>query len=122
MGQPVILDAGVFISLENPAKRGVVLALAERMLAEGVIPATNGPVLAQAWRNPPRQAMMARLAKATTVYPFGDAKTVGLRCATSGTADVVDASLAVLADQLGLTVLTTDGDDMAKLNVAHTVL
>jgi hypothetical protein len=38
---------------------------------------------------------------------------IGVRCRVSGTGDVVDAGLAVLADQLQMAVLTTDPDDMA---------
>ena len=59
---------------------------------------------------------MAKLVLATTVFPFGDPKTIGMRCAQSCTSDVVDASLAVLANQLGLTILTTDPNDMATLD------
>lgn len=61
---------------------------------------------------------MAMVVRATTVFPFGDPRTVGRRCAESGTSDVVDASLAVLADQLGEKILTTDAADMRRLGVA----
>ncbi len=118
----MILDAGVFIALDNPAKRRIVVALVEKMLAEGTTPVTTETVLAQAWRNPATQVPMARLVATTTVHPFGDPQTVGLRCARSGTSDVVDASLAVLADQLGLTIVTTDPDDMARLGARHVTL
>lgn len=114
----MILDAGVFIALENPSQRRVVLALVERMRAEGVEPATNNAALAQAWRDPTRQVPMAMLVKATTVYPFGDPKIVGMRCAMTGTSDVVDASLVVLADQLDMAIVTTDPVDMARLDAA----
>ncbi len=115
----MILDAGVFIALDNPAQRRVVLALIQRMQAEGIEPTTNEAALAQAWRDPARQVPMAMLVKATTVYPFGDPKAIGMRCAAAGTSDVIDASLAVLADQIDLTILTTDPSDMARLGVAH---
>ena len=88
------------------------------MHAEDVTPTTNEAALAQAWRNPSKQVPMTMLVKATTVHPFGDARAIGRRCAIAETNDVVDASLAVLADQLGLSVLTTDPDDMAPLGVA----
>ena len=113
--QSVILDAGVFIALENPSRRRVVLALVRRMQAEGVVPATNDAALAQAWREPAKQAPMAMLVRAVDVHPFGDPRVIGQRCARTGTSDVVDASLAVLADQLGLKVLTTDASDMRRL-------
>jgi hypothetical protein len=118
----VILDTGVFIALENTSQRRVVLALVERMQAEGIEPATNEAALAQAWRDPAKQVPMAMLVKATTVYPFGDPGVIGRRCAVAGTSDVVDASLAVLADQLGVAILTTDPADMAHLNVAFSEL
>ena len=115
----MIFDAGVFISLEDPSKRRVVLALVQRMQAAGIEPATNEAALAQAWRDPARQVSMTRLVKGTTVHPFGDPRVIGLRCAASGTSDVVDASLAVLADQLQRSVLTTDARDLAKLGAPH---
>ena len=114
----LIFDAGVFIAVENPSQRRVVLALVERMQAEGVEPVTNDAALAQAWRDPARQVPMAILVKATTVYPFGDPRVIGRRCGIAGTSDVVDASLAVLADQLDMTIVTTDPADMARLDVA----
>lgn len=117
--EPLILDAGVFIALDNPSQRRVVLALTERMRAEGVDPTTNEAELAQAWRDPARQVPIVMLVKATTVYPFGDPKVIGMRCARAGTSDVVDASLAVLADQLHRPILTTDPADMARLDVAY---
>ncbi|WP_420444137.1 hypothetical protein [Candidatus Poriferisodalis sp.] len=113
----MILDAGAFIALDNPAKRRVVLALVRQMQADGVVPATNDAALAQAWRDPARQVPLAMLVKAMDVYPFGDPRVVGQRCAQTGTSDVVDASLAVLADQLGVKVLTTDAADMRRLGV-----
>ena len=111
----MILDADAFIALENPSKRRVVLELVRRMQAEGVVPATNDAALAQAWREPARQVPLAMLVRAVDVYPFGDARIIGQRCARTGTNDVVDASLAVLADQLGVKVLTTDASDMQRL-------
>jgi len=113
----LILDAGVFVGLDNPSRRGVILALIRKMQTEGVTPTTNEAALAQAWRVPSVQVPMAMLLRATAVYPFGDPRAIGRRCALAKTADVVDASLAVLADQLDMSVLTTDPDDMAKLGV-----
>lgn len=118
----MIFDAGVFIALDNPTQRGVVLALAEKLMAAEQTPATSTPVLAQAWRDPARQVAMTRLVKAMTVYSFGDPKTVGLLCAQTDSSDVVDADLAVLSRQLGRTILTTDPTDMATLGAAHVSL
>lgn len=111
----MIFDAGVYIALENPSQRRVILALVRKMQAEGVLPTTNKAALAQAWRDPSRQVPMAMLVKSTNVHPFGDPQTIGKLCAESGTSYVVDASLAVLANQLGMKILTTDATDMRQL-------
>ena len=118
----MIFDVGVFIALDNPAQGCVVAALVEWMLAEGVTPVTTEAVLAQAWRHPATQVPMAMLVKTTEVHPFGVPQITGMRCAGSGTNDVVDAGLAVLAEQLDLTILTTDPDDMVRLNARHRAL
>ena len=118
----MIYDAGVFIALDNPSKRGVVHALMRKMIADGVTPSTNEAVLAQAWRKPSKQVPMTMLLRTVDVYPFGDSQAIGQRCAAQGSSDVVDASLAVLADQLGQTIITTDPKDMAKLDVTYQTL
>lgn len=118
----MIFDTGVFIALDNTSQREVVQALVQRMVAEGVVPSTNEAVLAQAWRDPAKHVPLTMLLKAVTVYPFGDPRTIGQRCALSGTSDVVDASLAVLSDRLDTTILTTDPDDMVRLGANFEVL
>lgn len=115
----MIFDAGVFLALEDPARRRVIVALVELMRSEGVAPVTNDPVLAQVWREPALQVPLTKLLKTMIVYRFGDPRVIGVRCAKAGTSDVVDASLAVLADQLGLSVLTSDPDDFVGLNAPH---
>ncbi len=118
----MILDAGVFIAVDNPAQRGIVVALMQRLLNDNTPPHTNTATLAQAWRNPRRQVPMAKLVAATTVHAFGDPQVIGLKCATTATSDVVDASLAVLAQQLNDSILTTDPDDMTRLGAPHVSL
>lgn len=115
----MIFDAGVFLALEDPARRRVIVALLELMRSQGVEPVTNDAVLAQVWRDPARQVPLTKLLKTMTVYRFGDPRAIGVRCARAGTSDVVDASLAVLADRLGLSVLTSDPDDFFRLNAPH---
>lgn len=113
----MIFDAGVFIAVESSSQRRTVLEIVHRLRVEGITLATNEAALAQAWREPARQVHMTRLVRALDVYPFGDPRAIGQRCAQTGTSDVVDASLAILADQLGVKVLTTDAADMRRLGV-----
>lgn len=118
----MIIDAGVFTGLDNPAEREVIVALIQRLHDREATLHTTETVLAQAWRDPARQAAMTRLVKAMNLLPFGDARAIGVRCAEAGTRDVVDASLAVWATVLNEKILTTDPDDMAALNATHVTL
>ena len=118
----MIIDAGVFIGLDNPAQREVIVALIQRLHDREATLHTTETVLAQAWRDPARQVAMTRLVKAMNLLPFGDARAIGVRCAEAGTSDVVAASLAVWATVLDEKILTTDPDDMAALNATHVTL
>ena len=112
----MIFDAGVFIALERKSTRRVVVALVEELLNEQLPIRSTDVVLAQSWRDPARQVAMARMVKGVDRFPFGDPQTIGARCAKSKTSDVVDADLAIWAEVLDDTVLTTDPVDMAKLD------
>lgn len=82
-----------------------------------VIPAG---VLAQAWRDGARQAQLARLVAdpATHVEPLDEpsAKAAGTLCGRSGTSDVVDASVALVARLRRARVMTSDPDDLRRLD------
>ena len=77
---------------------------------------TTHPVLAQVWREPARQANLSRALRSFYIHPFDESVGVGLRLADSGTSDVVDAHLAMVAESLGTFILTTDHEDMSQLN------
>ncbi len=115
MSRSIVLDAGAFIALERARPREVVIELVRKIRDAGGVAVTNDAALAQAWRDPSRQVEMARLVRTLDVYGFGDPRAIGQLCATAGTSDVVDASLAVLAAHLGCSILTTDPDDLAAL-------
>lgn len=80
---------------------------------------TAAPVIAQAWRGGGRQTRLARLLPMMDVRTtgVGEARAAGELLVASGTADVVDALLALVAvpgDQL----FTSDPGDLRML-VAH---
>lgn len=91
-------------------------ALIKRATQRGDELHTTHPVLAQVWRDPARQANLARALRHFDIHALDESVSVGRRLAASGTSDVVDAHLAVTAERLGTFVLTADGDDMQKLN------
>lgn len=80
------------------------------------IPAT---ALAQALRNPARQALVARLIRqpSTDLVPLDgpDATKVGLVLARTGTADIADAHVVVCAHRCGQAVITSDPDDLGRI-------
>jgi hypothetical protein len=80
------------------------------------IPAT---ALAQAIRNPARQARLSRLMRqaGTDLVALNgpDATAVGLLLARTGTADVVDAHVVVCASRAGQAVVTSDADDLKRI-------
>lgn len=110
----MIIDAGPFI-VDGEKVNSRLWALIKRAAERGEELHTTHPVLAQVWRNPPRQANLARALRFFEIHPLDESLTVGRRLAATGTADVVDAHLTVVAEGLGTFIVTTDPADMSKL-------
>lgn len=111
------LDAGALLGLEKGSARARgVLEEATRPRALR-IPAA---VLAQVWRSGSRQAPLSRLlaAEGTEVVALdaAAAKAVGRLLAATGQRDVVDASVVVCAWQHEDVVVTSDPDDLRRLD------
>jgi predicted nucleic acid-binding protein len=112
--RPLILDAGALIAFERMDRRIVrLLELAEEMhLPAGVV--------GQVWRNPARQVRLVRLLATDEVkvhnLDLGAAKAAGHLCGAAGTADVVDASVVLLARQHDGVVLTSDSSDLRRID------
>lgn len=113
----ITLDAGALIALDRHDRR--VIALIERCVDRGMritIPAT---ALAQAMRNPARQARLSRLIRQPETNLIAldgpDATAVGLLLAETGTSDVVDAHVAVCARRAEQSVMTSDPADLQRL-------
>ena len=114
----VTLDAGGLIGLDRGDRRVIVLlARAAETGARVTVPAT---ALAQAIRRPERQARLARLIRqpAIDVVPLDrvDATSVGRLLAASRTKDIADAHVVVCARRAGQRVVTSDPDDLHRLD------
>lgn len=110
-----IYDAGYLVAID----RGDRIAWAKHQLrlARRELPVTTAPVIAQVSRSA-RQASLHRLLRGCHVEPFAtaEAHAVGALLAASGTADVVDAHLALVASRLpASTIITSDARDMRRL-------
>jgi hypothetical protein len=113
----VTFDAGGLIALDRNDRR--VIALIARATERGMritIPAT---ALAQAIRNPARQARLSRLIRqaGTDLIALNgpDATAVGLLLARTATADVIDAHVVVCAQRAGQFVVTSDPTDLRRI-------
>jgi len=120
----ITFDAGGLIALDRHDRR--VLALLARATERGLrvtIPAT---ALAQAMRNPARQARLARLIRqaGTDVVPLEgpDATATGLLLASSRTSDIVDAHVVICARSAAQVVVTRDAADLRKHDASLTMV
>ena len=116
----VTLDAGPLIQLDRNDRR-VVLLLA-RANETGDLVVVPDTALAQAIRDPARQARLSRLLRQprTAVVPLGkkDAIQVGHLLAGSGTSDIADAHVVVCARRAQARVVTSDPDDLRALDAS----
>jgi hypothetical protein len=112
--RPVVLDAGGLIAIERADRRIVrLLELAEEVHVPGA-------VIAQVWRNPARQVRLVRVlaAESVTLVPLDgvEARAVGQLCGATGTADVADASVALVGRRTRGVVVTSDPDDLCRID------
>jgi predicted nucleic acid-binding protein len=114
----VVLDAGALVALEKRTVKAVAL-LAE-LVAHRQAAHVPAGVVAQVWRGTSRQHAIARLlrTRAVRVAPLSEdiALRVGVLLGTTHTRDVVDGHVALLARALGATVVTSDPDDIGRLD------
>lgn len=112
--RPVVLDAGALIAVERADRRIVrLLELADEVHVPGA-------VIAQVWRNPARQVRLVRVLATdeVTIAPLDgtEARAVGQLCGASGTADVADASVVLLARRVGGVAVTSDSEDLRRID------
>jgi hypothetical protein len=110
----VVFDAGGLIALERGERKvGALLAAAAEA---GVEVRTPAACVAQVWREPVRQAKLARALRGFVEHSLNSAtaRECGRLLARANTNDVVDAAVASLVDD-GDTVVTSDRGDIARL-------
>lgn len=116
--QAVVLDAGALIAFERGDAR--MRALAREALKAGVRLIVPAGALGQVWRGAARQAPLRALVKGpTTIVPALDqvlAEAAGVLCGRAGTSDVIDASVVLVARRERAVVVTSDVDDLRRLD------
>ncbi len=116
----VVLDAGALIAFEKNDRK--VRTLIELALAHGAPLWTAGGVVAQVWRDGSCQVRLARLLGSglVQVQPLDrdEAQATGVLCGEAGTRDIVDASVVLLARKHAAIIVTSDPDDLKRLDPA----
>jgi hypothetical protein len=112
------LDAGALIAFERNDRR--VVALLARALHHGWTLAVPAGVVGQVWRDGRRQARLARLLATDDVeievLDDRRAREAGQLCGIRGTADVIDASVVLGARVRSHRIVTSDPDDLQRLD------
>jgi predicted nucleic acid-binding protein len=114
----VVLDTGALVGFERNDRR--VVAIVVRALEHQDALLVPAGVVAQAWSDGSRQTRLARLlgSPLCDVLALDDhrARAAGQLCGVAETTDVVDASVAIAAHDHGARVITSDPDDLRRLD------
>jgi predicted nucleic acid-binding protein len=112
------LDAGALIAVERGDEH--VRAILERAVQKDLEIAVPAGVVAQVWRDGRRQSRLARLLSAHQVRVVdldeGAARLCGVLLGRADRSDVIDASVVVCARERGHTVVTSDADDLRRID------
>lgn len=113
-----VLDAGALVGFERNDRR--VVGLVARALHHDDTLVVPAGVVGQVWRDGKRQVRLVRLlgSPVCEVVALNDsaARAAGQLCGASGTADVIDASVVVVARERDLRVVTSDPNDLRRLD------
>ena len=114
----VTLDTGALIALERGDAR--MLALMRLLAQRGGVVRVPAGVAGQALRGGGRQAVLARLFSSPEVQvhnlDLATARACGELCAASGTSDIIDASVVIVAREHRDPILTSDVGDLRQLD------
>ena len=114
----ITLDAGALIALDRGDKR--LIALLDRALAQRLKLRVPSGVVGRAWRDGRIQVTLARFLRIDEVeiIPLDEqlARACGELCGATETADIIDASVVILARQRGDHIVTSDPRDLRRLD------
>ena len=113
-----VLDTGALISFERGER--MMVAMVARALELDLRFWVPAGVVGQAWRSGRRQARLAQLLNSALVevVPLADAqaRAAGQLCGATRTRDVIDASVVLLAREQGVCAVTSDVEDLSRLD------
>jgi predicted nucleic acid-binding protein len=122
--QTIVLDSGALIAFERGNK--LVRALLDEAYGLGRVVLIPAGVVGQVWRNGQLQVDLVRLLKneRTQIVPLDDqtARLCGEFCARARTADVIDASVVVLARMKRARIISGDPKDLKRLDPSADII
>jgi hypothetical protein len=114
----IVLDAGALIALDRGDKR--MIALLQRALIQGRPFRVPAGVVGQVWRDGRVQVILARFLRSdgVEVIPLDEqlARSCGELCGAANSRDVIDASVVILARERRDPIVTSDPDDLRRLD------
>ena len=114
----ITLDAGALIALDRGVKR--MIALLDQSLIDSRRFRIPAGVIGQAWRNGSTQATLARFLRSREVdiVPLDEhlSRSCGELCGATGTSDVIDASVVIVAKERGDLIVSSDASDLRRLD------
>ncbi len=113
-----VLDTGALIAFERGDR--VMVALVARALELELRLQVPAGVVGQSWRNGKKQARLAQLLNSALIevalLTDAQARAAGQLCGLTKTRDVIDASVVLLARERGVCAVTSDVDDLRRLD------
>jgi predicted nucleic acid-binding protein len=120
----ITLDTGALIALDRGNKR--MIALLQQALARGYAFRVPSGVLGQAWRDGRVQVTLGRFLRSEEVeiVPLDEqlARACGELCGATNTSDIIDASVVILARERRDHVVTSDPDDLRRMDPAAPII
>lgn len=120
----LVLDTGALIALDRGDKR--MLVLLQRAIDQGRTFRVPVGVVGQAWRNGRVQVALARFLNGdgVEIVPLDEqlARSCGELCAATKSLDVIDASVVLLAGKNRDPIITSDPDDLRRLDPSAQII
>jgi hypothetical protein len=120
----IVLDAGALIALDRGDKR--MIALLHRALTQGRVFRVPAGVVGQAWRDGRIQATLARFLRSKEVEIIALdgqlARSCGELCGAADSSDIIDASVVILARERRDPIVTSDPNDLRRLDPAAQII
>jgi len=114
----LVLDSGALIALDRGDKR--MIALLDRALAQGRSFRLPAGVVGQTWRDGRVQVGLVRFLRCEEVeiIPLDEhlARACGELCGASNSLDIIDASVVILARERRDPIITSDPNDIRRLD------